>query len=330
VSSLFGTAVQNRHWTGARRYRLIWFLVAPLVAWAFVRVFGFDRGFPLAPLMAFTPYVAIAAFLVAGVALALRNWAAAGVAGLITFVLAAAVLPRTIGDGTVDPDGHETLTVLSTNIHHGTADPAVVIALVDRYDPDLLSVQELTPSFAAELRDGGLGGRLPHSVLETHRNTSGAGLYSRFELRKLPGPQRFVFRMPRARLTLPDGRHLRVVGIHPFPPQLNRAGEWEESLESLPSSGTGVPWLLAGDFNATLDQSQLRDLLDRGYRDAGAVAGKGLQPTFPREGHLIPPVTIDHVLADSRLGIVDYGVEELPGSDHRSIHAELALPWTSG
>jgi endonuclease/exonuclease/phosphatase family metal-dependent hydrolase len=52
----------------------------------------------------------------------------------------------------------------------------------------------------------------------------------------------------------------------------------------------------------------------------------GLEPTFPREGHLIPPVTIDHVLADSRLGIVDYGVEDLPGSDHRSIHAELALP----
>jgi endonuclease/exonuclease/phosphatase (EEP) superfamily protein YafD len=90
--------------------------------------------------------------------------------------------------------------------------------------------------------------------------------------------------------------------------------------------GIRDPWLLAGDFNATLDQSQLRDLLDRGYRDAGSVAGKGLEPTFPREGHLIPPVTIDHVLADSRLGIVDYGVEELSGSDHRAIHAELALP----
>lgn len=298
----------------------------PLVAWALVRVFGLDRGFPLVPMMAFTPYVAVAAFLLAGVALALRNWAAAGVTCLVTLLLAAAVLPRAIGADTVDPAGRETFTVLSTNIHHGTADPSAVLALVERYDPDLLSVQELTPSFARELSDAGLGGHLPHSVLETHRNTSGAGLYSRFAMRKLPSPGRFVFRMPRAELSLPDGSHLRVVGIHPYPPQLNRTSEWEESLESLPSAGAGTPWLLAGDFNATLDQSQLRDVLGRGYRDAGDVAGKGLEPTFPREGHLIPPVTIDHVLADTRLGIVDYGVEDLPGSDHRSIHAELALP----
>ena len=98
---------------GARRYWLIWFFVAPLVAWALIRDFGLDRGFPLAPLMAFTPYAAVAALLVAGVALALRNWAAAGVAGLVTLCLAAAVLPRAIGDGTVDPEGRETFTVLS-------------------------------------------------------------------------------------------------------------------------------------------------------------------------------------------------------------------------
>jgi endonuclease/exonuclease/phosphatase (EEP) superfamily protein YafD len=308
----------------------VWFLVAPLVAWTIVRGFGLDRGFPLASLMAFTPYATVAAFLVAGIALALRNWAAAGVAGLVTILLAAAVLPRAIGDGTVDPEDRETFTVLSTNIHHGTADPAAVIELVERYEPDLLSVQELTPSFTRELSDADLAAHLPHSVLETHRNTSGAGLYSRFPLAKLPAPHRFVFRMPRAELTLPGGGRLRVVGIHPYPPQLNRTSEWEEALESLPSAGTGTPWLLAGDFNATLDQSQLRDVLDRGYRDAGDVAGEGLEPTFPREGHLIPPVTIDHVLADRRLGIVDYGVEELSGSDHRAIHAELVLPETSG
>lgn len=296
------------------------------MAWAVVRGLGLDHGFPLVPLMAFTPYATVAALLVAGIALALRNWAAAGVAGLVTLCLALAVLPRAIGDGTVDPEGRKTLTVLSTNIHHGTADPAAVLALVERYDPDLLSVQELTPSFARELSDAGLAAHLPHSVLETHRNTSGAGLYSRFAMRKLPSPGRFIFRMPRAELALPGGGHLRVVGIHPYPPQLNRTSEWEEALESLPSAGGGTPWLLVGDFNATFDQSQLRDLLDRGYRDAGDVAGKGLEPTFPREGHLIPPVTIDHVLADRRLGIVDYGVEELSGSDHRAIHAELALP----
>lgn len=323
---MFGRAEQRRHDLGARRYWLIWVAVAPVGLWTLVRVSGVESGFPLAPLMAFTPYAAIAAFFVAGIALALQNWAATLVAALATVSLAAVVLPRAVGAGTVSSAGRETLTVVSTNIHHGTADPAAVIELVDRYDADLLSVQELTPSFARKLSAAGLESRLPHAVLETHRNTSGAGLYSRFDLRKLPVPERFVFRMPRAELTLGGGKRLRVVGIHPYPPQMNRTSEWEEALQSLPSAGNGSPWLLAGDFNATLDQSQLRDLLDRGYRDAGAVAGRGLEPTFPREGHLILPVTIDHVLADSRLGIVDYGVEDLPGSDHRAVWAELALP----
>ncbi len=39
---------------------------------------------------------------------------------------------------------------------------------------------------------------------------------------------------------------------------------------------------LVGDFNATLDQAALRDVVARGYRDAADVAGKGLEPTFPR------------------------------------------------
>jgi endonuclease/exonuclease/phosphatase (EEP) superfamily protein YafD len=311
---------------GARRYWLIWAAVAPVVLWAVLRLLGIDNGFPLAALMAFTPYVAIAALLVAGVALALRNWAAAFAAAAATLLLAIAVLPRAVGDGTVDASGRETFVVLAANVHHGTADPAALVALVDRFHPDLLSVEELTPSFNRKLAAAGLGARLPHSVLETHRNTSGAGLYSRLEMRKLPSQRRFVFRMPRAELTLPDGRLLRVVGVHPYPPQPNRTGEWEESLASLPSGGQGRPWLLAGDFNATLDQSQLRDLLDRGYRDAGAVAGMGLEPTFPSGGHMIPPVTIDHVLPDRRLGIVSYSVAEIPGSDHRAVEAELALP----
>jgi endonuclease/exonuclease/phosphatase (EEP) superfamily protein YafD len=53
-----------------------------------------------------------------------------------------------------------------------------------------------------------------------------------------------------------------------------------------------------------------------------------LVPTWPAEdwASRLPGVTIDHVLADSRLGIVDYEVEELPGSDHRPVYAELALP----
>lgn len=327
MSSLYGIAEQTRHRTGARRYWWIWFLVAPLAAWAVIRVFGLDRGVPLVPLMAFTPYVAIAAFLVAGIALALRNWPAATVASLVTLLLAAAVLPRAIGADTVDPAGRETLTVLSANVYVGQGDPGTIVELVDRYDVDLLVVQELTPKFARNLRRAGIASRLPEAIAEVSQGAGGGGIYSRLPLRPIAPGAPTYFRQPRAELRLSDGRRVRVADVHPLTPGRRGVEAWEHSLEDLPTTGSGAPWLLVGDFNATLDSSLLRKTIDRGYRDAGDVAAEALEPTWPNAGRAVPPlITIDHILADSRIDVVEYGVDDVPGSDHRSIHAELAFP----
>jgi endonuclease/exonuclease/phosphatase (EEP) superfamily protein YafD len=314
---------------GARRYWWIWVAVVPVVLWAVVRAFGLERGYPLVPIVAFTPYAAAIALLVSGVALALRNWAAAAVAAVGTATLVAAVLPRAIGEETVPAAGHETLNVLAANVHHGTADPRALIALVDRLHPELLSIEELTPGFARKLRAAGIEERLPNSIVSIPHlapHASGTGLFTSLPMRKLKEGRRLIFRMPRASLELGDGRRVRVVGVHTYPPQEHKVGEWEAALESLPAAGRGAPWVLAGDFNATLDHAELRDVLDRGYRDAAEVAGKGLEPTWPQGWQLPPFITIDHVLADDRLGVVEFSVEDLPGSDHHAVHAVLALP----
>jgi endonuclease/exonuclease/phosphatase (EEP) superfamily protein YafD len=312
--------------TGARRYWLIWAAVVPVALWAIVRAFGLESGGRLASLMWFTPYAAIGALLVAGVAVALRNWAAAVAAALATAYLATAILPRAISTETESAAGHETLTVLSANVERGGADPSALVALVDRYHPDLLSVEELTPSFARKLRRDGIDRRLPHSVLMAWPKGHGGGLYARFPLIPLPHQTHFLVQMPRATIALPDGRRLRVVAVHPFPPSMS-VDRWEEALDSLPAPGHGIPWVLAGDFNATLDQAEFRHIVDGGYRDAGAATGKGLEPTWP-SSEVFPwgLMTIDHVLADRRLGVGEYGVDGLPGSDHRAIHAQLVLP----
>ncbi len=313
--------------TGAGRYWWIWAAVVPISIWAVGRTFGLERGFPLVPLMSYTPYVAAAALLVFGVTVALRNWAATAVAGVATACLLAAVLPRAFaGEATTASPARE-LRIFSANIHLGGADPKALLAMIDRFRPDVVSLQELTPGFAEKLRAAGIERRFPHAVLALRPQAAGAGIYARLPLIKLPEPKRFRFRMPRAALKLPGGRVIRIVDAHPFPPNRGSVGLWEAGLRSLPSAGRGAPWVLAGDFNATLDHARLRAVLDRGYRDAGDATGKGLETTWPAGRVFPPPVTIDHVLADDRLGIVEYGVEGLPGSDHRAIHAVLALPF---
>jgi endonuclease/exonuclease/phosphatase family metal-dependent hydrolase len=304
----------------------IWVAVVLVAAWAAIRVLGLDGGFPFEAAMAFTPYVAVVAPLLVVLGLALQDWTVAVIAGLATISFAAVILPRTMSSGTVSAAGHRTLGVLAANVHEGTADPKGIVDLVARLHPDIVTIEELTPHLDRELEAAGLGSRLPYRVIDAGQFSSGTGIYSRLPLRRLPVAD-FVPRMARAEVTVPGGGRIRIVAVHPYPPDHPaQTRVWEEVLATLPSAGHGPRWVLAGDFNATFDMARFRNLVGRGYRDAGEAAGKGLEPTFPQGGILPPPITIDHILADERLGIVKYDVESLPNSDHRAIYAELALP----
>jgi endonuclease/exonuclease/phosphatase family metal-dependent hydrolase len=98
----------------------------------------------------------------------------------------------------------------------------------------------------------------------------------------------------------------------------------------MPAAGGSPLRMLLGDFNATLDHHEMRDLIDRGYRDAADSAGAGLVPTWsaPRVP-LLPiglPLTIDHLLVDERVGVGEVRTHDLPGSDHDAVTGELLLP----
>jgi len=303
-----------------------WIAALPFAVWAAIRLFGLDGGYPLEAMMPFTPYVAAGAAVAVALGLALRRRAPAALAALAAICLGAVALPRQFGDGTVSAAGRRTLNVLAANVHRGRASPTGLVHLVDELHPDLLTIEEYTPRFGREMAAAGLDSRLRHHVVDAAPSSSGTAIYSRFPLRRLPTAA-YRFKMARAEASLPGGSRLRIVAVHPFPPVKSTVtGEWEEVLSTLPSGGHGVPWLLAGDFNATFDQTPFRELVARGYRDAGEVAGKGLDSTFPADGSLFPPpITIDHILADERWGVVEYEVEPLPNSDHHAIFAVLAL-----
>jgi endonuclease/exonuclease/phosphatase family metal-dependent hydrolase len=103
---------------------------------------------------------------------------------------------------------------------------------------------------------------------------------------------------------------------------------WRRDLLAEPRADRSQsPRVLLGDFNATLDHAPLRELISRGYRDAADTTGKGLIGTWgPYDGSPIPPVTIDHVLVDERIGVREVSVHPIPGSDHHAIVAGLTVP----
>jgi endonuclease/exonuclease/phosphatase (EEP) superfamily protein YafD len=306
---------------------VLWLVVAGCAAWALVRVFGLDRvGGPLVPLIAFTPYVAAGSLAVLGLAVALRAWWPAAVAAVAAVALLACVLPRGLAAGGGAVDGPR-LRVLSSNMMIGAGDAEAIVKLVRDRGVQLLAVQEFTPEAERALDAAGLAEVLPNRVSYPQPGAGGSGLFSRFPLRDdglrtLPSG----FTQASATVVVPGATKIAVESAHPcapLPPDCSRIDLTAEP----PASPDGVVRVLIGDFNATLDHVRLRRLIGTGYRDAAAARGRGFTASWPYdERSWIPGVTIDHVLADRRVGVADFDAHRVPGTDHRAVFAELVLP----
>ncbi|MEU4219332.1 endonuclease/exonuclease/phosphatase family protein [Actinoplanes sp. NPDC026623] len=308
---------------------LLWLLVLPGTIWSLLRLGGLERGL-MVQLFAFTPYVAAWSVVPVIAALATRRWLAGAVAAVTLALFAVVMLPRALADGDRGPRDGVTLHVMTSNMLFGNADPAEIVRLVRANDVSVLALQEFSPGGQTRLAQAGLGELLPYSSLGAEYGASGSGLYSRFPITN-PGVRRNGggFNQAYGTVQPPGAGAVVVESAHPLAPySIEILGDWRDDLNAEPRADpAGLPRILLGDFNSTLDHAPLRDLIGSGYRDAADAAGAGLAGTWgPYDGGPLPPVTIDHVLADERLGVGAVSVHEIPGSDHRATVAELRIP----
>ncbi|AOS61189.1 endonuclease/exonuclease/phosphatase family protein [Actinoalloteichus hymeniacidonis] len=276
---------------------------------------------------ALTPYTLPLGLLLIVAGFALRRWAVALVAAVLTVIMAAVVIPRATPDARPFVQG-ESVRVLSLNMRYGSADPAVLVDLVRDRQVDVLSLQELTPAAVTALAEAGIESELPHQVIDPENGAPGSGLYSRHEAERIDAIPA-THRQSAAAVTLPDGGEFEIVSVHPlWPIGDGTTDTWQRELASLPEARSADPIrVLAGDFNATLDHGPLRRLLNSGYQDAADQTGDGLRPTWPAGGTITaPPLTIDHVLVDNRCAVESFDVLDVPGSDHRAVLAEFVVP----
>jgi endonuclease/exonuclease/phosphatase (EEP) superfamily protein YafD len=311
------------------RRPLAWALVVPWAVWAFGRLLGLERGFPLVPIMAYTPYATAASLLCLAIVVALRRSGPAVVGAAATAVLAAVLVARVQADPGVDAAAKRgpSLTILEGNLAFGRVPPRKLVDLVRRTHADVLAVAELTPAEDRGLEANGLRRLLPNRIATPRADAAGTGLYSRLPMEPRRAPNTTATTSA-GLLSVHGAPPAEILAVHPESPTgPTSVWRWRDDLRKLPRAATpGALRILAGDFNATLDHHELRSLIVTGYQDAGDEAGKGLSPTWPAGRILPPPVTIDHVLADVRCGVRSYRVVTLPGSDHRGVLTTLTLP----
>lgn len=348
VSPAPAGARARRRWVGV----IVWLFAALFAGWAVARLVPGDVHFRWVQLVAFTPYVAAASVVAPLLALASRRWTALVVSLVVTGTLTACVLPRALAGGDPPATGPK-LRVLAANLAVGAVPPPVLVELVRSLRPDVLMLQELTPSAAEGLDKAGLGGLLPYRMDRSREGVGGSGIYARFPVT----PGRTIdfggFGQASATVAVPSAPPVDIVSVHPCAPRYEEKLQcWADGLAALPLpggpsptsggpvSGPSVPGdtrpggpvrILGGDFNATLDHARIRRLLDAGYRDAADATGDGLTTTWPYKpwhfnGLSIPTVTLDHVLVDPRVAVHSFSVHQLPRTDHRAVFAQLTLP----
>ncbi|WP_157545134.1 endonuclease/exonuclease/phosphatase family protein [Hamadaea tsunoensis] len=307
---------------------LLWTAFAVLTLWTLLRLTGWDTWYPAVQLLAFTPYAVPVALVCVLVAALMKRWRATIALGVTTAALLVCVLPREIpGSG---PTGGTVLRVATSNLQFGWATPQAVMDRARASDVDVLAVQEMTPEWLTAADAAGISALFPYRSVQPSLGAEGSGVFSRYPLTDTGARHMGDGWFYQAYGTVTrDGTSVRVESAHAASPYDARVtAMWGPVFAKEPGATPDGPLsVLLGDFNATLDHSVLRKLIATGYRDAASVRGDGLIGTWgPYYDKPLPPIAIDHVLADSRIGVAGVSAYQVAGTDHRFLTASLYLP----
>lgn len=301
-------------------------LVLVAVAYAVVRLGGFESNAFLVGAAALTPYVAAAALLLAVIVLACRRKLLALIAFVVAVALGTLLGPRFLSEEQPAADGAR-LRIMTANLYLGLGDARTIVDLVRRQQVDVLTLPELTPSAVSALDSAGLADLLPYRVFDPRPGGGGTGIAAKIPLRQVILVPDSTMSQPSAVVDLPGRDDVEITAVHVQPPVSQaKADTWRRELAALPRREKDTRLrILAGDFNASLDHGAFRELVDRGNVDAAEATGDGLVPTWS-SWPTGPPLTIDHIVTDDRCAISGYDVFDVPGSDHKAILAEIVLP----
>ncbi|SFT67976.1 Metal-dependent hydrolase, endonuclease/exonuclease/phosphatase family [Arthrobacter sp. ov118] len=297
---------------------------------------------PVVQLLSFTPWLVLpAAVGLACAALSRRAWLLATTASLLALQLFW-LFPLGHARPTQAADTRRVeLKVMNINAQLGRADAAEIVRLVRDNGIGLLAVEEYTPALEDRLAAEGLASLLPNRISRPDGRASGAAVYSLHPLRLTGAVPDSQFLMPMVRLDLHSAgdsagdsagqTSLEVTIVHAKPPVDAGVVQWRQDLAALGKvAARPGNVVLIGDFNATYDHAEFRQLLagagGRPTVDVGVAAGSRLIPTWPMDGLPLPGIVIDHILTNPEISGGAYSVHPVPGTDHAAILATLSIP----
>lgn len=124
-----------------------------------------------------------------------------------------------------------------------------------------------------------------------------------------------------------DGTGPTIVAVHAVAPRQDAMTRWRSDLAWIADQCPKGDFILAGDFNATLDH--MASFGDDGgamgrCHDVASSTGNGMMGTWPASVPALLAAPIDHVMASENWrGTGSVVLDDAGGSDHRALVAQL-------
>jgi endonuclease/exonuclease/phosphatase (EEP) superfamily protein YafD len=275
-------------------------------------------------------HLGLALLPISAMAIFLRRWRLAGFAAGLAL---AALLPAMWSYRLKNPPPiqGEPLRIASVNVLFSNRSPKL-LSEFDRIDADILLVQEWHEWHEKNVTPA-LNARYPHQLRFADARTQGMAIFSKVPFEDFTpagtdhrlGPN--GLRLQRIVLEH-EGRGLVIYNIHPVAPAKLGRVVWgqRQVAELIDAVGEEVmPYILAGDFNATPLTANLQAIRKLGLTEVHSLAGRGPGLTWTQKGgerHL-PGVRIDHIFIAPQLTASDAQVGRYHGSDHLSVFADI-------
>ena len=237
------------------------------------------------------------------------------------------LVPTTVVQTTGAPPG-PTLSLLVANVLLDNREADRFLAVVRRYDPDVVLVLEPDAWWARALAP--LDAAYPYGAKEPLSNTYGMLLYSRRPLRDLQTRYLVEPDIPsmHARVEVGPGRWAALHALHPDPPNPQYATDTGERdgellLVAREVRERGGPAVVVGDFN-DVAWSRTTRLFQETSGLLDPRVGRGTFSTYNAEWPLLR-WPLDHVFHSDHFALVRLERGPAFGSDHFPVFAELAL-----
>jgi len=327
-------------------------IATAIVTWP--QFFRLEQTFPVAQIVSLRGVVVIvfaAVFVVCALlALGRRLRAFAGALAVIALVGALAgggiLLARGVGTGSLPPVTDGSIRVMTWNTAGSATDAQLIAQTAVAMRADVVALPETTidtgEAVAIAMREMGSPMWAHH---ESYGDRPGYPDWAANSTTLLISPELGDYAVVASTsdgasntsavpsvVAMPvDGSGPTIVAVHAVAPRQDRMSDWRSDLEWVANQCASDDVIMAGDFNATID-NMARLGVDGGdlgrCTDAAAQTGSGGVGTWSTAWPPLVGTPIDHIMATARwtaTGSVVLGSLDDSGSDHRPLVVQYEL-----